>query len=617
MIETILNQEFSLIPYADTYNSLSSGVPDNIVYIYSKHPYDQSMKDIEINTKKYTPKITQLAESGILESLRLRVEDALYLFALADVPVQVRINGMIKDGQVPGEYIMRTLTALRKLPVYRGNVHIISSLVLDDDLHDALSTEGNRLVSYGFLLGVSEELAKKDHINSLKCDIEVIGDHSARSLAIFGLRALVFEPDTYFVVESFERVGPAAGQVGECLKVKVRVNHIGFTLEKETAILTDARPSKLRFKPLTSYGPVNLGEEKHDIYKEALERRGLVSCVMNPDAWWRSCIEYNNMYYKQKSSSEIMSISLLDWHLEHYARWAAAPNAEPEMFDIDEKYTSEWGESHVCTVQGPIAIKNGNNIDTEYVVGASELDKNIATSWVINVVSPSNSTRGFAVGVGRRNHPENGWFLSLDDLTLYSGPPHSYKGYKFGPESMLAKDRSTVTVMFKNGALAFCINGKPLGIAYDGIPLEEPLFPVAGFRFFEDRITISPNVSGFMDKIWDFFTGPSLNSTERLVYAHESEYCDKLVPGAEFVFKEHTFTNNVQERVGHKIESGSDAMWAVFLHEDSENAVQGKHSVKGRIRDVTRLVSEVPANRYSVAKDLPFYIVKIDVIAEL
>ena len=58
----------------------------------------------------------------------------------------------------------------------------------------------------------------------------------------------------------------------------------------------------------------------------------------------------------------------------------------------------------------------------------------------------------------------------------------------------------------------------------------------------------------------------------------------------------------------------SGAKWAVFLDEADEMAAKGSLVVKCRIRSVQRHVSKVKANRYSVVRNLPFYIVKVDIL---
>lgn len=615
-LDAVLAQELPLIPDRPDHNRLNTFINEADASGYAGHSYEASLASVGATASAYAARVAALESSGVLEALGLGADDAMLLFTLADSAVRARVNAQIARESVSGEYMVRALAALRKLPPYGGPVHVLSGAPLSDDLRYTAEVRGRVLLSSGFVLGVAEGLVPG---GALTCDIEVRGGAGrARSLALFGLRALVFEPETYFVVEAAERELGGAG----CLRVRVRVEPRGFALEDAVAALTAERPNALPIEPRTPYGPVVPAEGDHAAYKGALERRGLRACVMEPEVWVRSCVEYNNVYYRLRAAGSPMTTSLLDWHLGYSAAWREAPKAQPEMPAATEKYAGKWAESEKYAAEGQTATKKENDIATVYAHGEASLAPGTITAWNFKIQSPSKTARGYVVGVARKDDLENGWYLALSDLTLRSGPPHSYAGFPYGPASLAPGDGASVTVVFGNGALAFSVNGSPLGVAYDGIPTDEPLYPAAGFRFFEDRITLGAEPEGFLGKMSSWIPWPSSSSssssdTRRVVYAHESEYCDKIVPGAEFTFTEHRFYNGVKEIKAHMLCSGGKEMWAVFLDEKDEADSKDIPSVKARIKTVKRLISKVKANRYSVAQNLPFYIVTVDVIARL
>lgn len=612
-LESVFVEHPALILSSTDYNHLNTFINESEASTYAGNPYENSLRDVGATPGAYAAKLAQLEESGVLEALGLRAEDGMFLLTLADSGVLRGVNGMIANERVSGEYMVRALAALRKLPPYRGPVHIVSSAPLAEALRSVVEVKGNVLLSSGFLLGVSAGLVPKGR--GLTCDIEVRGgDARARSLALFGLRALVFEPETYFVVEAAEQ--DAAG----CLRARLRVQPRGFALEAAAAELTDERPSALPFEPHTPYGPTTFWDEEYETYKAALGRRGLKGCVLEFREWQRSCIEYNNAYYRLRACGSPMTVSLLDWHVDRHAAWRGSAAAKPvlAMPTPVEKYGGKWRESDKYSADGQTATKSENDIATVYAVGDTALNSDTATSWNVKVQSPSKTARGYVVGVARADDAEHGWYLALSDLALRSGAPHSYAGCPCGPRDMAPGDGTSVTVVFEKGALAFTVNGTPLGVVYDGIPLDEPLYPAAGFRFFEDRITLGAEATGFLGKMSSWISWPTAPSdTPRVVYAHESEYCDRLVPGAEFDFTEHKFFNGVKEIKAHMLKTDGKDMWAVFLDEANEAESKDIPSVKARIKSVTRLISKVKANRYSVAQNLPFYIVKVEIIARL
>ena len=667
----VLSQVIALVPASNNNNNNSNGTAHNSLdtvlgeeaFSYSGRRSDLALDELRIPKEKYAQNVQRLTSAGILEALGLREEDALYLLTLADASVRARINSLLASGKPPSEYVLRTLAALRKLPMVTPTPTTTTNSATSTSSStlwvlggappgDVMGAQaGARLVSTGFLMALPPALAAAAG-RAASCVMEICGPAvRAPSLALFGLRAFVVEPDSVFVLEEAAKVAQSGAIV---LKVRPEatsgaivgvvgcnggnVNNgdggignsecFGMTppvLDAAAAVLGGECANTLVFEPLRSYGPIEWTEGDYATYSAVMKRRGVHS-VLDPDAWRRSCVEYNNAYYRRLARGKPMTVALSDWHSEFHSRWAAAPKALPQAPAPIEKYVAGWAPAHHCMVEdnnAASASKTENDTEVAYVLGETPLNAATATGWCIKPVSPSGTTRGYVAGVARKDAPEAGWYLSLSNLTLRSGAPHMCAGCPYGPPHPEPTSGTSVTLVFKAGALAFTVGGRPLGVAYEGIPLDEPLYPAVGLRFFEDRVTIMQeaggSVMGKMAGLASWFrgsgtSGSASSTTERIVYAHESEYCDIVVPGAVFEFVENTFDNGVNKIKAHMLRAPSGAKWAVFLDEADEMAAKGSLVVKCRIRSVQRHVSKVKANRYSVVRNLPFYIVKVDIL---
>ena len=114
-------------------------------------------------------------------------------------------------------------------------------------------------------------------------------------------------------------------------------------------------------------------------------------------------------------------------------------------------------------------------------------------SWNIKLLN-SRSNDGFGISAGVApfgidqddddNYETSGWYLDFWTSELFSGPPHKYESKKYGPrkedgEYVRTGDSIGVVMDTAKGELSFALNGVNLGVAYKGIPLDEPLVPCA------------------------------------------------------------------------------------------------------------------------------------------
>ena len=137
-----------------------------------------------------------------------------------------------------------------------------------------------------------------------------------------------------------------------------------------------------------------------------------------------------------------------------------------------------------------IARKIGDGYNCT-IIGNTPLPLNTVTSWNIKVLkSKWNDGDGIYIGVAPSDINQNeynlgecGWYFGCWSSTLYSGPPHNCSNKEYGPRKewrgryVHIGDSIGVVMDTTNDDLSFALNGKNLGVAFGGIPLDKPLVP--------------------------------------------------------------------------------------------------------------------------------------------
>ena len=113
---------------------------------------------------------------------------------------------------------------------------------------------------------------------------------------------------------------------------------------------------------------------------------------------------------------------------------------------------------------------------------------------------------GMSVGVARPDIPEHGeslhqshgWSLNTAGFLTYSGAPQYLRGKEYGPrkeDGCYVRDGDVIGLVMDmvKGELSFIVNGENLGVAFSGIPTDEPLIPcvicLEGFKCSVDFIS--------------------------------------------------------------------------------------------------------------------------------
>lgn len=175
-----------------------------------------------------------------------------------------------------------------------------------------------------------------------------------------------------------------------------------------------------------------------------------------------------------------------------------------EGVDTSRKYVLSGPNDEIVTKLGDYCHST--------VVAKGSFSRNCVTSCIIKIVnSKDDNGASMWVGVapfsidqnaGNANVEHCGWYLSCYAGYLSSGPPHCFNRKKYADvsvggkfkEGKFVKNKTKIRVTFDSikGSLEFGRNGKSLGIAFDGIPLDVPIVPVVLFYHKDDSVEISP-----------------------------------------------------------------------------------------------------------------------------
>lgn len=151
--------------------------------------------------------------------------------------------------------------------------------------------------------------------------------------------------------------------------------------------------------------------------------------------------------------------------------------------------------------KNPRIVTKAYSNKSNTVIGTVVLPPNTVTSWGIKTIKYNDNNRYYYgsiyVGVAPfdisqcsySNHSTCGWYLSLQNLRLYSPSVHNFQGKEYGflensdlKVSISQGDSIGVVVDTKKGTLSFTLNGVNLGVAFDDINLDKPLVPCVIFN---------------------------------------------------------------------------------------------------------------------------------------
>lgn len=160
-----------------------------------------------------------------------------------------------------------------------------------------------------------------------------------------------------------------------------------------------------------------------------------------------------------------------------------------------KRYTLSKSNHKIVTMTGD---------DTECtVLGTTPFPFGKVTIWKAKILkSKENDGRNIFVGVApikadpaENNSEKCGWYFGCYMSALWSGPPHNYSCKGYGPrkeEGSYVKNGDNVGVMVDSGRgeISFILNNLCYGIAFKGIPLDEPLVPCVILKWKGDSVQL-------------------------------------------------------------------------------------------------------------------------------
>ena len=139
-------------------------------------------------------------------------------------------------------------------------------------------------------------------------------------------------------------------------------------------------------------------------------------------------------------------------------------------------------------------------------IGDSPFPLGKVTSWSVKFEKPFHGLCD-SVGVAPsdidllyyKNQITCGWYYEPMPSVLCSGPPHNYIMKPYGPCILVGEKKPDKVIMPKvvsvvvdttKGEISFALEGKDLGVAYEGVPLDKPLVPCLCQRFVGDVVEL-------------------------------------------------------------------------------------------------------------------------------
>ena len=123
----------------------------------------------------------------------------------------------------------------------------------------------------------------------------------------------------------------------------------------------------------------------------------------------------------------------------------------------------------------------------------NELEKSKEHKWKIKILKTQNKYIMVGVApidfdINSSNHNNCGWYFYCNDSTLYSGPPHNYRGK--GTNISKVNDEIIIVMDMNKRTLKFIINNEDKGESYSDIPIDKPLFPSVCLSNINDSVEI-------------------------------------------------------------------------------------------------------------------------------
>ena len=309
----------------------------------------------------------------------------------------------------------------------------------------------------------------------------------AAVLRRFGVVEGVENGDSFDKVLEVKTVTNAKGKAVQ----DIGDTHIAFTWESAPACYREhARAGKLTF--VLKMRIIDSGTEKNlsDEAKEA----ALTTVYSGPDAEYRC----EGLEEKRGYAFRLYALGGKG-NGSDFCFWKTAEVAI-SLGSYQGKWRTDCPRVKVDAENPMIVSAAGGSRDT--VIADTPLTPGVVNRWKIRLVHSGDGWwewLGVAPGdidlSGRSNETSCGWYLNTLKTTLYCGPPFKWDSKRYGTNAEREIPKGSVvglTMDMVAGTLAYTVNGKDYGVAYEGIPLDKPLFPAAIFNSSKQKIELLP-----------------------------------------------------------------------------------------------------------------------------
>ena len=344
-----------------------------------------------------------------------------------------------------------------------------------DGLRTSMSTD----VTYNIARSIQkarEELLVMQSYNVVGCDL---GNEQNMKVDFNSLCKL--ETNVDIVPEILEMTKPEDLRVVDIVKKEIFIQFGYFKLTRVEMIPNSKSINPVAFKCLVTKKNGFKVDEVGKIYDLEPSGDSLVFTPNNFEAGAAYGIRVK-VTIGDKESSWSDEVCFVTPHSSESISWKECPD-----------YVYEQMRYSVDSLNPLIATSNPDTKGRHTIVGNSSLPFGNVLSWSIRILNTrGDNGNGVYVGVApfyiNQNRHDNydncGWYFSCYHSALQSGSPHNYKypGKEYGPRKENGKyvhngDYVGVVMDTAKGDLSFVLNGVNLGVAFERIPLDDPLVP--------------------------------------------------------------------------------------------------------------------------------------------
>ena len=288
------------------------------------------------------------------------------------------------------------------------------------------------------------------------------------------------------VTEWLELTKPKKLEFGKICSGKVFLN-FNFLSDREEAIISENNlESAIESQVSLTERGGSSREYKLDRVSKDSNEYSFLTLPLNTNASYDTKVRVS-CCDKESEWSEPVTFSTKGF-VEYFA-WNDCPD---NVYDCDK---------YIVNTENP-RIATQTDIGCCTIIGNAFLTSNTVTTWSIKILSSErNDANGIYVGVAPFDIDQSedgncdtcGWYFYCYFSTLYSGFPHGYRGRVFGERKKIGQyvhtgDSVGIVMDTIDGNISFSINGKSLGVGFEGIPLDKPLVPCVILRNKGDSI---------------------------------------------------------------------------------------------------------------------------------